>query len=78
MAELQRRRAECLALAANESDLDIKGSLLARAASLGADIREARRRKAIMPRALRVAGLKKPDKQDALLHEAVGLRCDVG
>ena len=78
MAELQRRRAECLALAATENDLDIKGSLLARAASLGADIREARRRKAIVPRALRAAGLKKPGKQDALLHADAAIRCDAG
>ena len=55
LAELERRRAECLALAANESDLDIKGSLLAQAASLRADIREARRRKTYIPRSLRAA-----------------------
>jgi hypothetical protein len=57
LAELERRRAECLALAANESDLYVKGGLLAQAASLRADIREAKRRKAYSPRALRTADI---------------------
>ena len=57
LAELERRRAECLALAATEIDLYIKGGLLAQAASLTADIREARRRKAYAPRGLRPASI---------------------
>jgi len=57
LAELERRRVECLALAANESDLDTKGALLAQAASLRADMREARRRKAYTPRAVRAAAI---------------------
>lgn len=57
LAELEHRRVECLALAANESDLDIKGGLLAQAASLRADIREAKRRKAYAPRGLRTTAI---------------------
>jgi hypothetical protein len=69
LANLERLRAECVALAEGEDDPTVKAGLLQRSASLAADIQIAKQRKPYAPRGLGGGRLKKYRKQDGMLRK---------
>jgi hypothetical protein len=69
LAELERRRTDCIALAEKEADPSMKAALLKRAADLGTDIRHGKRQKSYAPRGPGGGRLKKYRNQDGMLRK---------
>ena len=69
LAELERRRTECIALAEKEADPMMRAALVKRAAELGTDIRLGKGQKSYAPRGPGGDRLKKYRKQAAMLRK---------
>jgi hypothetical protein len=69
LAELERRRTECIALAEAEADPTMRAAMVKRAADLGTEIRLGNRQKSYAPRGAAGGRLNKYRKQDGMLRK---------